>query len=273
MKKLLYGVFCVAIVASLGCAITDYPQITDDRGDFSGVIRTGHKAYILPTSQVGTIWDDGSDELFSMVYQNNYGDQKIYTFNNFDPSAAVVFLDQTYCDWRYEGCEITRSWNPHQDNVDNVFDYEFFPDCSGARSLSLLVSNSSRVGECGDAMFSANMQNLAEVFSQMDQIQFRGERAYLSAINADNTTISFWAAGNGVTAQMPILGSTPVVVTSKLQTMIPVLPQMRYSLTWLKDFSAQNGSRVTATINHSSMSASVSAAIVSAGLAHNIGRF
>lgn len=123
MRKLIYGVLALALVAT-GCAITDYPVISDDRADYSGVIRTGHKAYIMGTSSVATIWDDGSDELFTMVYQNEYGDQKLYTFNNFDPTAAILFVDQTYCDWRYQGCELARATNPQNPAIDDPFDYE-----------------------------------------------------------------------------------------------------------------------------------------------------
>jgi hypothetical protein len=59
----------VLLVACItgGCEITDYPVITDDRGGYSGIVRTGHKAYIMPSSQVATVYDDGSDETFSMV--------------------------------------------------------------------------------------------------------------------------------------------------------------------------------------------------------------
>ena len=101
--RLLAGLALLVVLS--GCAITDYPLITDDRGDYSGLIRTGHKAYIVPSRQAAFIWPDGSDELFSLVYQNAYGDQRISTFNNFDPTATAIFLDQTYCDWQFSNCQ------------------------------------------------------------------------------------------------------------------------------------------------------------------------
>jgi hypothetical protein len=272
MKKLLYGVFCVAIVASLGCAITDYPLVTDTRGDFSGVIRTGHKAYIVPSSAVATLWDDGSDELFSMVYQNNYGDQRIYTFNNFDPSGAVNFLDQTYCDWRYEGCEVVRSWNPAQTNVDNIFDYEFFPDCSGARSLSILLSVSSRIGECGDAGFKADEQDLASYFASLDTTQYRGSIAYVGSINAENTSITL-TGSNGSNSIVPIVGDNPFLITSKLQTLFPVGPNFRHTLVWGLDQVAQNGKKSVATVNVGGVNASFEISFNVTGMQYNVNRF
>jgi hypothetical protein len=272
MKKLLYGVFCLALLASLGCAITDYPVITDTRGDFSGVIRTGHKAYVLPTSSVATIWSDGSDELFTSVYQNNYGDQKLYTFNNFDPSASVIFLDQTYCDWRYEGCEVTRAWNPAQSNVDDPFDYEFFPDCSGARSLSLLVSNSSRVGECGDGLFGGQKQNLAAEFAALATTSWRGGTAYIVPMSAANMSITMFSR-SGSSAQMPIFGQYTAFLNDKLQMAVPVTPNARHELRWAQNWVNENGAQFTATVTYGSLTSALNGSIKKDGLTYNQSRF
>ncbi|MDQ7005938.1 MAG: hypothetical protein Q9Q40_01760 [Acidobacteriota bacterium] len=271
MRKLLYSVLCLALLASLGCAITNYGVITDDRADFSGVIRTGHKAYVTPTSQIATIWSDGSDELFTMVYQNQYADRKLYTFNNFDPTASVLFLDQTYCDWRYEGCEITRAWDPHQDALDDPFDFEFFEDCSGARSLSLLVSQESRLGECGDRVF-ADLQNLAGEFADLPVTQFRGEAAYVIPVNAGNTNVSV-TTPEGVTASVPLYGQFTGFVTEKLQVVIPMTPNMKSQLNWARNFVDQNGNLGTVEIQYGSLNGTVSLAVARDGLIHNANRF
>ncbi len=272
MKKLLYGVFCLAALASLGCAITDYPVITDTRGDFSGVIRTGHKAYVLPTSQVATLWSDGSDELFTTVYQNNYGDQKLYTFNNFDPSGSVLFLDQTYCDWRYDGPEVVRAWNPAQSNVDDPFDYEFFPDASGARSLSLLVSNSSRVGECGDGLFNGQKQALMGEFANLATTTWRGGNAYIVPMSADNFSITLFAR-SGASGSLPIFGQYTAFLNERLQMAIPVTPNARHELRWLQNWVSQNGSRFNATVSYGSLTATVDASALISGLNNNLNRF
>jgi hypothetical protein len=266
MKKLLLGALVLALAAT-GCAVTDYPVISDDRGSYSGVIRTGHKAYVVPTSQIATIWDDGSDELFSMVYQNQYGDQTLYTFNNFDYTASVLFLDQTYCDWRHDGCEIVRAWNPNNANIDDPFDYEFFPDCSGARSLSLLLSQSSRLAECGDKMLMADKQGLMGEFANLATTTWRGEVAYLLPINAENTSITF----NGVSA--PIYGQFTTFVTNDLDLVIPATPNLRHELRWLADYVAENGNEANVTLTYGSVSANLQMAFAPAGITHNLNRF
>ncbi len=266
MKKLLFSVLLLTFVAA-GCAVTDYPVITDDRGDYSGVVRTGHKAYIEPTSQVATIWSDGSDELFTMVYQNQYGDQKLYTFNNYDPTGSVMFLDQTYCDWRYDGCEITRAWNPVNSVMDNIFDYELFPDCSGARSLSVFTAESSRVGECGDAMFWAHKQDFFAEFANLATTPWRGGTAYVIPIDSSNTTITL----NGVT--VPLFGSFTAFTNDQFQTVFPMTPNTRQELRWLSSYLQQNGNAATVSITYGSLNATVPVAFGPTALQYNLNRY
>ncbi|MDQ7005936.1 MAG: hypothetical protein Q9Q40_01750 [Acidobacteriota bacterium] len=270
-KMMIYGLLSLLLLTSLGCAITNYAVITDDRADFSGVIRTGHKAYVTPSSQIATIYSDGSDELFTMVYQNQYADRKLYTFNNFDPTASVLFLDQTYCDWRYEGCEITRAWDPHQDALDDPFDFEFFGDCSGARSLSLLVSQDSRLGECGDRIF-ADLQGLAGEFADLPVTHFRGEAAYVIPVNSGNTAVSI-STPDGVTASVPLYGQFTGFVTERLQIVIPMTPNMKSQLNWARNFVDQNGNLGTVEIQYGSLGGTVNLAVARDGLIHNANRF
>lgn len=270
MKKLLYGVFALAMIASLGCAITNYPFVTDARGGYTGLIRTAHKAYIVPTSQVATTYADGSDELFSMVYQNQYGDQALYTFNNFDPTGAVNFLDQTYCDWQYEGCEVVRAWNPRQN--DDAFDYEFFTDCSGARSLSLLLDQGTRFGECGDSMFAADKQALMGMFADLDTTTWRGEAAYVLPISAANTTATLTSAA-GVSENIPVFGSVTGFINEKLQVAFPMTPNVRHQINYLRGWVAENGQSATLDLNYAGVSASMQVNFRADGLGHNAGRF
>lgn len=271
MKKLLVSAAVVALVLA-GCAVTDYPIITDTRGDYSGVIRTGHKAYIVPTSSVATLYADGSDELFSMVFQSQYGDQKIYTFNNFDPTGTVLFLDQTYCDWRYEGCEIVRATNPANNAIDQPFDYEFFPNCSGARSLSMLATFSTRIGECGDGLFMAHKQDLFTEFANLPTTSWRGETAYLVPISAANTAITL-TGHRGLTESVPVYGSFSAVVTENLQLVVPMTPNARHQLRWLADYAAANGTVSDMAVTYGSLSASIQLALVPNGLEYNLSRF
>jgi hypothetical protein len=266
MKKLLLGALVLALAAT-GCAVTDYPVITDDRGSYSGIIRTGHKAYVVPTSQIATIYDDGSDELFTMVYQSQYGDQKLYTFNNFDPTASVVLMDQTYCDWRYDGCEILRAWNPANANIDDPLDYEFFPDCSGARSLSLLVGQSSRLAECGDKMLMADKQGVMAEFANLATTTWRGGVAYVLPINAENTSVSM----DGVSA--PIYGQFTAFVTGGMDLVVPATPNLRHELNWLANHVGKYGNEANVTLTYGSVSAQLRMAFSAAGIHHNLNRF
>lgn len=270
MKKLLFSVVLLSILAASGCALVDYPVITDDRGSFSGIVRTGHKAYVIPTGQVATSWPDGSDELFTLVSQNAYGDQKLYTFNNYDPTNSVQLMDQTYCDWRYDGCEITRAWNPANAAVDNPYDYEFFPDCSGARSLSLLVGQAERVGECGDSLFRPHAQEIAAEFSNLATTTWRGSTAYVLPINAGNTLITL-SAGNG-TSTVPVYGQFNGFVTEQLALILPMTPNARHELRWLSAFAGQN-KLATASITYGSLNMQVNVALATDGINYNLGRF
>ncbi|MBP7148960.1 MAG: hypothetical protein KBD01_15625 [Acidobacteria bacterium] len=266
MRKLLLGALLLAVMAA-GCAVTDYPVIYDDRGDFSGIIRTGHKALVM-IGQVATIWSDGTDEIFNLVYQNNYGDQKLYSFNNFDPTGSVMFLDHTYCDWRYSGCEITRAWNPHNAAIDNVFDYELFLDCSGARSLSTLVSYTSRYyGECGDGRFNDRQAFMGE-FANLATTTFRGEPAYVLGLNAGNASFTF----NG-TDTAPIFGQYNMLVTNNMSLVVPMTPNMKHFLRWTQDWVSQNGARANVTINYGAVTGDFSVQFAPAGIANNLNRF
>jgi hypothetical protein len=270
MRKLFYAALMIAaMVATVGCAITDYPMITDERGDYTGLIRTAHKAYIVPTSQVATIYDDGSDELFSMVYQNQYGDQTLYTFNNFDPTASALFLDQTYCDWRYEGCEIVRAWNPRQN--DEEFDYELFPDCSGARSLSLIVGQTERLGECGDTMFADDKQALHGVFADLDTTSWRGGSVYVVPMNNSNTTVNLTSMA-GVTETAPIFGNFTGYITEDLNLMVPMTPNVKHELNWARQWAADHGNTATMSITYEDVTAEFGVTLRTEGLSHNGGR-
>lgn len=269
MRKLLVYTALITIVAlTMGCALTNYPVITDDRGDFSGVIRTGHRAFVMPTSQIATLWSDGSDELVWLVFQNQYGDQKLYTKNNFDPTQSVIFVDQTYCDWRFETCVVVDAWNP-ANGPDDIFDYNFFTDCLGARSLSLLVSYGARNMECGDLF--ADKQGLAMEFSELATTTWRGGVAYVVPINAGTTSISFDAGD--VSATMPMYGNFTAFITDKFQTVVPITPNARHELRWLQNFVAENGNILSANLNYNSLSATVPLRVRPEGIAANLDRF
>ena len=262
---------CVLALA-LGCAVTDYPIVTDDRGDYSGVIRTGHKAYIQPSTQAATIWSDGTDEIFSMVYQNSYGDQKLYSHNNFDPSGSVFVLDQTYCDWKFDGCEFIRAWNPVQN--DEPYDYELFEDCSGARSLTFLVAYTSRIGECGDAFrgFRANLQELAEAFSNLPTTTWRGEQAYQVPLDATNFSVTLVSA-SGESSVMPVFGRYDLLLTERFEMAAAMTPNARHQISWIANWVAENGPQATLRYQYEGVQSAYEVRFRPEGLAYNTGRF
>jgi hypothetical protein len=249
MKKLLFIALLAAF--SLGCAITDYPVIFDSRGaDGDGVMDGQYDlAYIIPSSQIATIWDDGTDELFTLVSQDWRGDQRLKTYNNFDPTGTILFLDQTYCDPVRDSnfCAIAEAWNPdlpnaypHGDqgagygNVDDPFDYVLDLNCNGARSLSLLVSYTSRIGECGSGVW-ADKQGAAYEFSILERTNFRGQSMY--HIPLDSTVASFSVNGK----DMPIYGRFNLYMDDNMRTAIPVSSNARYQLMALDRMVQQDG--------------------------------
>ncbi len=265
-------VTALLLTLALGCAYTDYPVITDTRGDYSGVIRTGHKAYIVLSIQAATIWPDGSDETFSMVAQNQYGDQQIYTFVNYDPTASAIYLDQTYCDWRYDGCEVMRCWNPANPAVDQLFDYELFTECSGFRDLGLVLAASSRIGECGDGLPLPRSQELAAEIAGLVTVPWRGGTGYLLPVDSSNTTITFTGA-NGATQVMPLYGHFNLFFDDQLRLAVPMTPNARHEFRWLAEYAARNGRKATATLKYGSFSTSMKIGLVQQNLEFATNRF
>lgn len=273
MKKLVF--MALLAVVAVGCATTDYPVIFDSYGPNGDTValRQYDWSYLKPSGQVATIWPDGSDELFSLVTQDWKGDQWIATYENYDPTATVMFRDDTYCDpifADYPGyppkCQIALAWNPdlptaypHGDqgagynNVDDVFDYIYNPICLGSRSLSLLVSYTSRIGECGSGLW-ADKQNLALEFGQLDKTMFRNQSVYY--VPFDSSIAQFSITGeDGAQTVMPIYGRFNTYVDEKLRMMVPMTPNMKYQMRWLNSWVVNHGHFVDVTLTYGSLNA------------------
>lgn len=254
MKKLVYVAFVAALATAFGCAITNYPVMFDTRGaDDSQIVDSFYdKAYIIPSGQVATIYDDGSDELFTEVVQNWRGDQVLYTFNNFDPTGLVNFLDQTYCDpTRADNCASVTANNPDLPEAytfgsgplneqDDPFDYTLDASCSGARSLSLLVDVGSRIGECGSGIW-ADKQAAAAEFAALDITTFQGKEYFSLPIDNRNTQITINSHLTGAQATMPVFGRFQGYVDNELRLVIPVTPNAKYQAKWLANWIANQG--------------------------------
>jgi hypothetical protein len=253
MRKVLVASFLAAVVFSLGCAVTDYPVIFDTRGaDSNAVLQSFYDlAYIIPSSSVATIWADGSDELYTEVSQDWKGDQWLKTYNNFDASGVINFLDQTYCDpVRQDNCAIATAWNPDL-ATDQPFDYTADTTCTGYRSLSLLLGMSSRLGECGSGIF-ADKQAAAYEFSTLERVNFRGKDYYHLPI--DSSVASFAVTGqDGASTTMPIFGRFNGYIDEHMRTVIPVTPNAKFQLRWLGNWTAAHGSRIDMNLTYGSM--------------------
>lgn len=270
----LYLLVLAMASLTLGCAVTNYPVIFDSHGPWGdGVLDSFYDAaYIVPTSQVATIFGDGSDELYTILAQDWTGDQRLKTFNNFDPTATVLFLDQTYCDPnRQTDCAIWTAWNPDLpdayphgsandpeggpgNNVtDDPFDGDFDDTCSGARSLSLLLSQDSRVGECGSGLW-ADKQATAYELSALDRVTFRGRDAYQVPVDSSIARFELIDA-EGAVVQAPIYGRFTGYLDSDLRMAVPVGPNAKYQMRWLENFVREHGSYFQMRVTYGSVQA------------------
>lgn len=267
-----------------GCAITDYPVIFDSRGAGEEmVVDTGYQAaYIQPSVQAATVWDDGTDQVITLVSQDWTGDQWIKTYLNFDPTSAVVFLDQTYCD-PFSSLDpagwCIAAWNPDlpgdsphgtpPGTGDDPFDYILNPGVSGARSLSLLLAMNSRVGECGSGLWY-DKQALMYEFSLLERVNWHGRPYYLVPIDGLNTEVRITGEDGAVEA-MPIYGIFRLYVDDRVRMAIPMTPNSKYQLRWIEGFTAGHGPTLRGQLTYGSLVADFQAKVTTtAGLARRL---
>lgn len=267
MKKVLYTAFLAAVVMSLGCAVTNYTLITDSAGPYGDVVVDSFydKAYIIPSGQVATTGADGSDELYSLVVQEWDGDRRISTYSNFDPTASVVFLDQQYCDpTRQSDCAITVANDPELPDAypfssspinpsDDPFDYAFDTSCSGADALSILLSQTSRIGECGSGVWNDKQVAYGE-FSTLNITDFQGQLMY--DVPVSNSTMSLELTNvNGQATPFNILGTSQAYLDSQLRLLWVKSPVDQYNLRQLNAWSQANGHDAQVAVTYGSLSA------------------
>jgi hypothetical protein len=205
MKKLL--LFAVALTTGFGCAITNYSLITDnDIG--GGAVNTQGKAYIRQSSQVATTYPDGSDNLMWFVDQNAAGDRVLTTYNFFTTNG-FIFKDDIYCSPDKSGCAVLTAQDPETGDAD-IFDYTFNANCSGIRSLSLLLSTSRYYGECGRAG-GDRMQKALSFVGQMTPETINGKTWLKGVLNSTNTTYIL-NNHNGSSAAFAPAGDVTVLV-------------------------------------------------------------
>lgn len=189
MKKLLAFGFGFAFAASMltgfGCALTNYQLITDN--DSGGVVNTAGNAYIKQSSQVATLYPDGADNLIWYVDQKANGDRTLSTVNYFTTSGSP-FKDDLYCSPDWAGCKVSVSQDPEVGDVDD-YDYNANFHCSGARSLSLLVSTTRYYGECGRAQATDRATRMIALANDMTPVQMNGATWLHTNLSALNTSL------------------------------------------------------------------------------------
>ncbi len=247
MKKLFYLSFCAVLALGVGCAITDYEVITDNdqvaNGQGNGVVNTNGKAHIRESSQVATIWSDGTDELIWFVDQKANGDQTLTTYNNFSSGGAPTFHDDFYCTPDRNGCAITSAPNPAVGDSD-IFDYTANANCSGYRSLSILLGTTRYYGECGRARIGLqdriSMMNMGRIGTSL------GMTGLFYDINNLNTTIRLSNMA-GFETTLPVTASSTLFLSyeGRRGTLDLTHPGFRAMGNYYADFLQNNASNMT----------------------------
>ena len=210
MRKLFYLAFCGVLAAGFGCAITDYGTITDNNqskaggSNEGGPLNTAGKAHILETSQVATIWPDGTDETLNFVDQKADGTATLTTYNNFSTGSEPTFHDDLYCNASWNGCSI---FTASDDNGPDIFDGTTNLNCAGARSLSVLLSTGRYYGECGKA---AAKLSVSEKIGLLDSAVIGnafGREGLLWNLDSASTSITVRNLDNGLSLNVPLFGS------------------------------------------------------------------
>lgn len=247
MKKLFVFGFAAAAAMGFGCAVTNYDLITDN--DQGGVVNTNGKAYIRQSSQVATNWPDGNDNLVWFVDQKANGDRTLTTYNYATSATGDPFKDDLYCSPDWNGCAIVTADDPQVGDVDD-FDYRANVNCTGYRSLSVLVSTTRYYGECGRAAATDRNMRMIGLANQMTPVAYKGATWLRSNLNALNTSIRF-DNNNGSVYALPMTSQIGVMANFAQRRMILDLtnPNNRNlaqsAINWNK---AHPGPSVTATI-------------------------
>ncbi len=209
MRYLLFTALSLLVIAGLGC-ITDYGIITDNDQSVAGrrnndaPINTVGKAHIRYGFQAVTIWPDGTDELLSFVDQAADGTATLTTYNNFSTGTEPAFHADLYCNASWSGCSI---FTAPDDNDGNLFDGRFNPNCSGARSLSILVSTGRYYGECGSQEAKLRIDEKIALLDSAVSAKAFGRDGLLWSLNSSNTSIRVRNLSTGLTVGLPLYGA------------------------------------------------------------------
>ncbi len=212
MKKALYAVCCLLLVAGTGCALTDYADITDAYPPGSGgPINTQSKAHVIDPFQTAVNLGAGWFAHTWFVDQTAGGDRSIVTV--FQGPTAIptdVFHNDMYCNPDWGGCAAWAANDPPGGNGSCAFDGRWNIPCQGDHLYYLICYYTRYYGECGrDRLTTAEkieFMNMGRLGTSM------GMEGLFYDMSAKNFTI---AVDNnaGVTATVPVRGNVPVFLS------------------------------------------------------------
>jgi hypothetical protein len=202
----LYLTFIAVLALSVGCAITNYPCITDNTGSGPHVVNTNGKAVIVPTSQVITIFPGGKYvELFTMIDQKADCSGTLSTYTSIK-YGTIAFLDYQYCNPDWTGCAVWVSQNGPP-----IFDGVWKTSCDGWDAVSLLVSFGSRSMECGRGLLRSQLTPGAEA-QLLSDLTVNGDNYML---RLDRSNFQLDALNDGLAYPIPTYGATALIIDDK----------------------------------------------------------
>jgi len=239
MRKAFYAAFCLLLAVGTGCALTDYPIITDKDGGEplpGHIVNTNGKAHvkeftILYALDTGQGWF--SNHWF--VDQKSNGDHTSIRTQLTGPYAdsQLAFVDEKYCTPDFISCSAWTATDPPGGGpgfpfASCAYDGSGNPQCDGFSSLLFVYCGQRYYGECGrDNMTTGDMLQIANtgrLGASMGMegllFDFNGRNlsllidnnaGYIANIPVRGSAVSFYSPKNRtgwMDITNPLLGST-----------------------------------------------------------------
>ncbi len=210
MRKVLYAAFCLLLAVGTGCALTDYPVITDKDGGEplpGHIVNTNGKTHVKEFTTMYAV--DTGQGWFSnhwFVDQKADGTHTSITTQLAGPYATsdLAFVDEKYCSPDNIGLGQALAWtasDPPGGTPSCAFDGSPGP---AASNLFFLYCGIRYYGECGrDELSTADMlqvANMGRVGSSM------GMEGLFLDFNAKNLTVVI-DNNAGYVSTIPVRGS------------------------------------------------------------------
>lgn len=254
MRKLFYLGFAFVLAMSVGCALTDYPVITDVPG---GVVNTNGKAHISGDGGLAVGLGDGVwNETLWFVDQKFNGDQTLFTYNYAAPYfSGETFHGDLYCNPDWNGCAIVTASNPYLNDVD-IFDYDKYnANCPGYATVLLSIGSRYYYGECGRAPKLSVADRVALMNSGRIG-RMAGAEGLFFDLNHNNTTITLDNNAGFVTT-LPMTGNMTLFMAARQTRLDASNPLLASTGRAYADFLANNATHsTTVTLSYNGISTS-----------------